>query len=103
MSFPKVGLASIRRTMRDPITYDGAGLDEGAITAIFAELEADTFQGAGDTAKRVRFEIQFADLPGDPAKGDTIVHETGTWSVIGVDRRRDIEAFWIFVEEAEAP
>lgn len=98
----RAALAAIHAAFADPITYDGAGLDAGEITAVFSEMEAGQFMGPGKTAKRVVFEVQFEDLPGAPAKGDTIVHETGSWTVIDIDPRRDVQAYWLSVEEADA-
>ncbi|MCW2390969.1 hypothetical protein [Sphingobium sp. B11D3A] len=87
MGLPTAGLATIHRTMADPIIYTGAGVAEKPITGIHSDVPADTFTGAGATARHVSFEIQYVDLPGTPAKGDLIVHSTGRWAVI--DRGKD--------------
>lgn len=97
MSLPRFPLAAIHAQFADPITYTGAGLNAGEITAIFSDFE----DGADmRTLRRVTFEIPFADLPSAPGKGNLIEHESGRWSVIDIERRRDVKAFVLTVEKA---
>ena len=100
MGLPRCGLGAIHRVMADPITYTGAGLDAAPITAIHSDIEAGPFPGAGATARKTCFEIQRTDLPGTPAKGDIIVHETGRWRVINRDTLDDPGAWQLTVERA---
>lgn len=96
---------TLHRTFADPISYTGAGLDEGKITGIKRDVPADAFQGPGSTARHISFEIQKSDLPQRPAKGDIIVHvdpmtgATDSWRVI--DRvSNDVGAWVLSVEKA---
>lgn len=100
MGLPRCGLGAIHRTLADPITYTGAGLAAAPITAIYSDVEAGPFPGPGSTARKTSFEVQRADLPGLPKKGDAIAHETGNWLVINIDRLRDIDAWLLTVERA---
>ncbi|WP_380873598.1 hypothetical protein ACFB49_42550 [Sphingomonas sp. DBB INV C78] len=94
-------LAVIRGRYQDPVVYNGAGLDSAAIFAIFSERAAPAFQGPGDTAREVSFEIEQSALPERPRKGNTITDvATGiTWRVIEPTERNDIGAWVLVVEE----
>lgn len=100
MSLPVVELAAIHAEFADPILYTGAGLDAGELPAIFSDEPAAVFQGAGATARMCSFEIRWGDLPGTPAKGDTIVHDGVSWIVIDRTNRRDVRA-WVLYAETE--
>ena len=100
MGLPTAGLTAIHRTMADPISYTGAGLTNAPITAVHSDVPAEAFAGPGATARHVSFEIQFTDLPGTPAKGDLIVHATGTWRAIDRVRDQSIGAWIISVAAA---
>lgn len=94
-------LAAIHAEFADPVVYTGAGLPGPTpITAIFNDEPAETFMGAGATARKVSFEVQIADLPDEPGKADTILHDGTLWRVIDVTRRRDIAAWALVVEKA---
>lgn len=98
--------ADLHDAFADPIIYIGAGLDNASITGTKYDVPADTFQGAGSTARKVWFEVQRSDLPQAPAKRNTIRHVdpmTGAetlWSVIEPVRRDDIGAWDLIVEKA---
>lgn len=97
MNDTAIELAAIHAEFADPITYTGAGVTAKPITAIFSDVED------GDptrTLRRVTFEIQFADLPAEPGKGDIIEHETGRWSVNDRETHRDVSAWVLTVEKA---
>lgn len=98
--------ADLHSAYADPIIYTGAGLDGATITGTKYDVVADTFQGAGSTARRVWFEVQQGDLPQAPAKRNAIQHTdpmtgaTTNWAVIDIARRDDIGAFDLTVEKA---
>lgn len=98
--------ADLCRAFADPILYTGAGLTGAGITAIKYDVAADAFQGAGATARHVWFEVPRALLPGQPVKGDSIVHIdpmtglTTAWRVIERKQRDDIGAWDLTVEKA---
>lgn len=92
--------AAIHAAFADPVTYTGAGLTNGGITAIFSDVDGAEFMGPGQSARHISFEIQKADLPGLPAKGDIIVHDSGSWKVIERSNHRDVDAWVLSVEKA---
>lgn len=100
MSAESDALAAIHGAFADPITYTGAGLTEGAITAVYSDVAADPFGPTKAAERHVTFEIPAALLPSDPDKGNLIVHSTGNWSVIDVVKRRDIGCWVLGVEIA---
>ena len=53
----------------------------------------------GSTFRRVRFEIEFARLPGRPAKGDTIRDGTTAWFVVEVEEKPEVGSWMIAVED----
>jgi hypothetical protein len=51
------------------------------------------------TFRRVRFEVQAADIAGTPAKGDTIEDEAGTqWTVIEILEQPETASWMLTVE-----
>lgn len=91
-------IGDIHAAFADPVTYTGAGLAAGAMTAVYSEFAAPDFMGPGNTARRIWFEVQIVDLPEAPAKGDVIVHKDVAWRVIDMVRRDDIGAYDLTVE-----
>lgn len=100
MALPVADLAAIHAAFADPVIYTGAGLSAAPITAIISDVSADAFLGAGASARHISFEVQESDLPSPPGKGDLIVHEGVSWSVIDIVRRRDVAAWSLSVEKA---
>lgn len=100
MGMPVADLAAIHAAFADPVIYTGAGLSAAPITAVFSDVPADAFLGAGASARHISFELRASDLPSAPGKGDLIVHDGVTWSVIDIVRRRDIAAWSLSVEKA---
>lgn len=100
MSFPRAGLATIRRTMREPIFYTGAGVADTPLDAIPSETAAPAFNGPGSTVRMVTFEIAFGALPQRPKKGNLIVHASGRWSVLEILDDSSISAWILTVEKA---
>jgi len=83
------------------VQYTGAGLTAGDVKAVKSDQPADPFQGAGSTARMIRFEILKSALPTSPEKGDGIVEISGLdWSVIDITDRDDIDAWHLIVERA---
>lgn len=89
-------LAAIHAEFAEPVIYTGAGLTDSPITAIPSDFEDD---GMTRTVRRRTYEIQFAELPGEPGKADHIVHDGETWSVIDKERHRDVQAWVLSVEK----
>lgn len=93
-------LAVIRQQYAVEITYTGAGLSGGAITAIPIDESAPSFQGPGETVQSLTFEIAKSLLPGTPRKGDIIGGFRGRdWTVIERTDRDDIGAWLVTVEQ----
>lgn len=94
-------LADIRSEYGEEIRYTGAGLSGATITAIWTDDAAPMFMGPGETTRMVGFEIDQADLPQDPRRGNTILRvETGeTLTVNDVTRRDDVDAWVVVVEQ----
>ncbi|WP_122927938.1 hypothetical protein [Sphingobium sp. LF-16] len=98
--------ARLHAAFADPILYTGSGLVEESITGTKCDQSGDAFQGAGATIRHVWFEVQMADFPNAPGKGDRIVHTdrmtgaTTEWEVIDRVDRADIGAWELTVEEA---
>lgn len=82
----------------EPIAYTGAGLSAAPITAIYYNVAADAFMGAGASARRIWFEVRYEKLPARPAKGDGIVHAGNSWRVNDIAERDDIAAWELTVE-----
>jgi hypothetical protein len=101
VSVPKVGRQTIQSVMGDPIVYTGAGVVAKPISGIYSETPAAPamFGGTPNTLMKVSFEIQMSALDGEPNKGDLIVHETGSWKVQQHERKRDAEAWIVWVDE----
>jgi len=91
-------IADIHAAFADPVTYTGAGLAAGAITAVYSEMQAPDFMGPGNTARRTWFEVRVVDLPEYPAKGDVIMHNAIEWRVIDIVRRDDLSLYELTVE-----
>jgi hypothetical protein len=92
---------ALRAVYARPVTYTGAGLAGATLLAIKSDVSAEPFQGAGETLRQVTFEVRQADLPVDPARGNTLVEADGRdWRVIEPRRRDDIAAWELVVEEA---
>ncbi|VWX56716.1 hypothetical protein [Sphingorhabdus sp. 109] len=71
------------------------------ISAVKSDQPADPFQGAGSSARMVKFEILKSALPSVPGKDDEIVEVSGIdWSVIDITDREDIGAWHLIVERA---
>jgi hypothetical protein len=88
-----------------PIRYTGAGLVDAPVSAVRSDTAASEFQGAGSTLRQISFEILQADLPGVPAKGDTLVEDDGDgarWRVNEKRRRDDVGAWELIVEGVPA-
>lgn len=99
MAFAIEEARAIRAEFGDPVRYTGAGLVDAPIDdVVFSDVPADSFIGAGATARHVSFELDFVALPDTPDKGDVIAHETGRWSVIDVALRRDVHGWVLSVE-----
>lgn len=97
--------ADLHAAFADPILYTGAGLNGASITGTKYDVAGAAFQGDGETARHVWFEIQQHDLPQEPGR-DKIVHldpmtgQTTVWRVTDKKRRDDIGA-WDLTVEAE--
>ena len=87
-----------------PVRYTGAGLSNAAITAIKSDVAADLFQGPGETAREISFEVRQADLPLRPRKGELLAEgEAGdgvVWEVIQITPLVDVGAWKLVVSEA---
>jgi hypothetical protein len=94
-------LTDIHDAFAQPISYAGVTIAPKAITAVKSDVPAEAFLGPGRTVRHVSFEIQQADLPRRPKKGDTITEEGGrAWSVINATDRDDVVAWEVAVEKA---
>ncbi len=95
-------LAAIEAVYRAPVAYTGAGLDGDAIDAIRTDWRAASFQGFEGKSSSLSFEIRKALLPERPDKTDVVVEASGArWSPIDIDERDDVDAWVLFVEEAQ--
>lgn len=75
--------------------------DAAVVSAVKSDQPADPFQGAGNSARMIKFEILKSVLPSIPAKDDEIVEVSGIdWSVIDITDRDDIGAWDLIVERA---
>ena len=97
-------LAAIRAENEAEITYNGAGLTDAPIMAIFTDAAGLAFQGPGATVRQTNFEIAQAALPQRPRKGNTILQGDGgrNWKVIDITKRDDVSAWVLIVEEAQS-
>ncbi len=88
-----------------PVRYTGAGLADAPLSAVKSEVPASDFQGPGaGTLRKVSFEVPIAALPGRPRKGNRLVEDDGAgeaWTVNQAERRADIGAWVLIVEEAQ--
>lgn len=82
--------AAIDKTFGVEIIYTGAGLTNKAIIAIKQDTAAQPFVGPGDTLRRITYEVHQADLPQEPTKRNTFVHDGIRWQVDDITKRDDI-------------
>jgi hypothetical protein len=97
------GLAAIHAAFAEdqPVRYTGAGLVNAPLVVVKRDEPAADYMGEGNTLRRVSFEVQKADLPADPDKGDEITEADGqgtAWRVNDLTPRDDIGA-WVLVVE----
>ncbi|WP_156679350.1 head-tail joining protein [Sphingomonas profundi] len=92
------GLAAIDAVFREAVVYTGAGLDAAPIRAIYADEAAQPFVGGGSTLRQVSFELDQADLPERPRKGNVIVRAGVTWKVDDVTDRDDIGRYVVVMK-----
>lgn len=88
-------LIAIHEAFAEPVLcIDDAGATV-AIGAVRSDVSADPFEGAGNTARRISFEVLARDIP-DPDKAMQIRAKGGLerWSVIDVVPRADVGA-WV--------
>jgi hypothetical protein len=71
-----------------PVTVQAVRYDKSAEPA----FDTSTF-------RRVRFELQFADLASAPLKGDTVTDDTTAWEVIEIEERPEAASWIVTVEE----
>jgi hypothetical protein len=92
---------AIHNAFSKVVQYTGAGLTAANISAVKSDQPADPFQGAGSSARMIKFEILKAVFSADPDKGNEIVEASGlNWSVIDITDRDDIGAWDLIVERA---
>lgn len=85
-----VAQGAIRAAFGIPVSYTGAGLSAAPLRAIKADVAAPDFQGAGQTLRRISFEVAASDLPLRPGAGNVIVERPGEpgerrWRVIDAE------------------
>jgi len=90
----KAALVAIHDAFASEVLYGGVG------KVIAVETDDGMADGMGGPAVRSRsFEILQDRLPREPAKNDRIDAGGATWRVIEVQRRDDLAAWVLFVEQ----
>lgn len=84
----------------EPIIYTGAGLVEQPLRAVRSDWQAPAFAGAGETLRKITYEIQKQLLPGEPTKRNTFTHRGMRWSVEDITNRDDVDAWELVVSIA---
>lgn len=92
--------AAIHAAFAVRIFYTGAGLTSLAVDAVISDTPSEPFMGAGSTARRREYEIREGVFASNPSNGDTILDSAGSWRVIDVTRRRDVDAWVLAAERA---
>lgn len=95
--------AAIHALYAEPILYTGGAFDAEPLTAIWSDMAAPAFQGAGATLRELRFEIFQSALPFEPDKSHRVerVNTGEVWAPNDITRRDDIGAWVIVVEDPE--
>lgn len=90
--------AAIHAEFAVSVFYTGGGLFSERVDAVVSDTPSEPFQGAGSSARQREYEIREGVFASNPVNGNTIVDSAGSWRVIDVTRRRDIDA-WVLVAE----
>jgi hypothetical protein len=84
----------------EPIIYTGAGLVAQPIVAVRSDWPAPAFAGAGETLRKITYEIQKRLLPEEPSKRNTFSHRGLRWAVEDITSRDDVDAWELVVSIA---
>ena len=100
-SHEAAALAVLQSTFGEPVSYHGAGLTGGSVTAIRSDVPGDPYEGLSGRKRRVIFEIPTLSLPDKPSKIDRIVEADETeWKVIDITHLSDVGAWSLVVERS---
>lgn len=91
----------ITAAFTDPqqLEYSSAKLGEFTFSGIKIDEQADEYNSQGRNLRRVTWEIEQSDLPGDASNRDFFVHAGRKWEVKMATRRDDIGKWHLDVSD----